>query len=152
MRYRSTFAMLTVLLLLTISCVASACETTCAANALGGQCHHAISPAAKSEMKSNPSMSGMSDCDATSKDIASKTSSKLLLTNPVCSHQVCEQSPTIVPNEIGLSAKRITANQTVFLAYFLFRSEPERIANFRTIETQPLRTSLLVFFQSTLRI
>ena len=152
MRLRSTLATLTALLMLTISCVASSCEATCAARTLGGGCHHAASSASKSETQASQSMPGMSDCGMTAKDATLKGSPELLLSNSACSHQVCEQPPTIVLNENRLSAQRIATHHAVILAYAFFASEPETVTDLRTPETPPLRTTLLVSLQSTLRV
>jgi hypothetical protein len=149
MRLRSTFAMLTVFLLFTISCVASACDATCAAKALGGGCHHAISSAPSRGKQIKQSMSGMSGCGMAAKD-ASKVLDELVLSDGACSHQVCEQAPTIIPSENGLSARQIATRQVVILANVFFG--PETVTTFRTSETPPLRAPLLVSLQSILRV
>lgn len=153
MRLRSTFAMLTALLLLTISYVASACEATCDVKALGGGCHHSGSSAPTEEKQANHATSGMPSCDmATVEDGASKAPPEVVLSTGACCHQVCEQAPTVVPNETGISAQLIAAHQTAILAYVFFVSKPEILTDFRTPETPPLRTALLASLQSTLRV
>ena len=150
MRLRSTLATLTALLLLTISCVASACETTCAVKALGGGCHHSRAFDSKNSRQSESSMAGMPNCDMAARDAASKVSPAVVLANGACSHQVCEQPPTALSNEDGVAAQLAAMQHIVILAQILF--VPDTVSVFRTLEAPPLRVPMLVSLQSILRV
>lgn len=150
MRLRSILATLTALLLLTISCVASACETTCAVQALGGGCHHAMAFASKNSRHPESSMAGMSNCGMIAKDGTARVAPGVLLANGACNQQVCEQPPTILPNKDGVTAQLITIQHVVILAHILF--VPETVSVFRTPEAPPLRAPLLISLQSILRV
>ena len=149
MRLKSTLATLTALLLLAISCVASACEATCDLQAVGRGCHHA-SPSASSETKPNQQMAGISHCGMAVDNAASKVASGILQANTSCSHQVCAQSPTIMTHEDELAAQLVQSQSVIIPARTL--PAPLITSIFRTAETPPLRAPLLISLQTIIRV
>ncbi len=140
MRLRAILASLVAVLLLSISCVASSCETSCDLKALGYGCHNA-SPASAASPMAGMHDSGM-DNDYHSAQVQA---------NHQCKHAVCVQQPQTVASDLTVLHAKSLATLRALVAVLVFplstldvRIEPANSA--------PPRVPLLVAFQTTLRV
>lgn len=150
MRLRAALATLTAVLLLTISCAASACSASCAAMALGSGCSHGShSQTAARSKHTGHSMAGMSHGDmAGSYNMAELP--MVMLPNAGCIQHVCELAPTLLRSDYG-GVQLLVAIQPMSLstqAIFTPETEPQ----IEAVGTPPLRSRLVVALQTTLRI
>jgi hypothetical protein len=140
MRSKPILASFIPILLLLISCVANACETSCDLMALESGCHHASSAAVAI------SMAGMHSCGIN----LSKRSAQIH-TNDQCEHAVCEQQPQIVTGDQRvLHSRLLSAHQALTTVLLL----PVNTLNARIepANTAPPRPPLLMALQTTLRV
>ncbi len=97
MRFRSILASFIAVLLLSIACVANACETSCDLKALGSGCHHASGVSAAS------SMAGMHNSGMDKGHHSAQIQAK-----DECKHAVCEQQPqTVASNKTVLHVRSV---------------------------------------------
>ncbi len=150
MRLRAALATLTAVLLLTISCAASACSASCAAMALGSGCSHgSASHESASSEHSGHQMSGMSHREMTGpNDMA--VLPMVTLSSSSCIQHVCELAPTLLRSDYG-GAQLLAATQPMFLSTQAFFT-PEMEPQIEAVGTPPLRSRLVVALQTTLRI
>ena len=147
MRLRAALATLTAVLLLTISCAASACSASCDAMAVGGGCSHSQS-AASGERAGHP-MSGMSHREMTGPDDMADLA-MVMLSSSSCTHHVCELAPTLLRSDDG-DAQLLVAIQPASLSTQSI-SVPEMESQIEAVGTPPLRSRLVAALQTTLRI
>lgn len=151
MRLRATLATLTAVLLLSISCVASVCETSCVLKVLETDCHYAATTTVSTSLqKGTPQMTGMDDCGMASADHSVKPPSATVQSNGTCSHMVCAQPPVLANNEYSTSAQLISTQYAAIPTLTLPVSELFSI--FENTEAPPHRAPSLVSLQTTLRI
>jgi hypothetical protein len=137
MQWRATLAIWIAVLLLSVSCSASACELSCDLMARGSGCHHAA---------------GATEVAATHCGELAKPGSDSITTLHRCKHVVCKTlPPAIAGDRIEGAPERIDAQQAVTAALVvvvpLHVSSAEHFA-----EAPPLRAPLLVCLQTTLRV
>lgn len=149
MRLSATLATLTAVLLLSISCVASVCQTSCVLKTLETACDYTATTASSPHQKTTSHMPGMDDCGMASTDHAVKVPSVIVQSNTACNHMVCEQ-PVLANNEYGISAQLILPQYAAIPTLTLPMSELFSIV--KNTETPPHRAPLLVSLQTTLRI
>lgn len=149
MRLRAALATLTAVLLLTISCAASACAASCAAMALGSGCSGSASHTNASVELSGHQMYGMSHRVMTGpKGIANLA--MVMPSSSSCIQHVCELTPTLLRSDYG-GVQLLVAIQPMSLstqAIFTPETEPQ----IEAVGTPPLRSRLVVALQTTLRI
>ena len=150
MRLRAALATLTAVLLLTISCAASACSASCAAMALGSGCPHgSASHASVSGGHSGHQMSDMSHREMTGpNDMADLAI--VMLSSSLCTQHVCELAPTLLRSDYG-GAQLLEAIQPMFPSSHAFFA-PEMEPQIEAVGHPPLRSRLVVALQTTLRI
>lgn len=140
MRFRSILAGLVLVLLLSISCVASACEISCDSKALGSGCHHVSSASAA------PAVAGMTDCGMGKSHHFAQVHA-----NDQCKHAVCEQQPqTVESDQTVLHTRSITTLQA--LVTIFVSSVSTLHVWIEPANTASSRVPLLVALQMTLRV
>jgi hypothetical protein len=141
MRMRGVVATLMAFVLLSVTCVASACEMSCNLKMAGSGCEHTASRhSLSSQSVHNMSPDNMA---ATPKADSVQSTS--------CDRAVCEHHPQALANEKNSSATQVLSLQQIFLLA-TFASPPLEQSVSRVSETPPLRSDLLVFLQTTLRV
>jgi hypothetical protein len=148
MRLRATLATLTAVLLLSIPCVASVCETSCVLKVLEADCHYPATAA--SHKKATPQKTGMDDCGMASTDHTVKAPSASVRSNSACNHMVCPQPSVLANNEYSTSVQLISAQYATIPNLTLPVSDWGSI--FENTEAPPHRAPSLVSLQTTLRI
>jgi len=132
MRFRSMVAGLVAVLLLSISCVASACEASCYQEAADTGCH------GQSPAVSAPAMTGMHD-------------GGMNLRSETCAHRVCEQQPQVVESEQAATNFGSLATLHAFIAVLVSAESLESI-RIAPSDTSPPRVPFLIALQTTLRV
>lgn len=149
MRLRAALATVTAVLLLTISCAASACSASCAAMALGSGCSGSASHASASGERSGHQMSGMSHRGMPGpNDMADLP--MVTLSSSSCIQHVCELAPTLLRSDYG-GVQLLVATQPMSLSTQAMLT-PEIESQIEAVGTPPLRSRLVVALQTTLRI
>ncbi len=140
MRFRSILASLVAVLLLSISCVANACETSCDLKALGSGCHHVSSASAA------PAMAGMHDCGMDKSHHSAQVQA-----NGQCKHSVCEQQPQTVASDRTMHNVRSLATLQALVTVLVFPVSTLNVG-IEPANTAPPRAPLLIALQTTLRV
>lgn len=148
MRLRTILASLMAVVLLSLSCAASACAVNCDAMGISHTCSHTPRANAQAD-SSHSSMSGMQHCSMKMQRDSQETV-HLKLQTAACSHHVCAEQPVILTDETGAAAHPIQLNQTATPLSSVITAD--LIETSRISETPPLRSPSLIALQSTLRI
>ena len=139
MRLRGILATLLAVLLLSVTAGASACEMSCGLKMAMSGCGHTAS----GYSLSSHSMQNMSRGNEAAAAKAHSTTS--------CAHIVCEHPPQALVNEQRSGAvQMLSLLQVVVLATLALPAHAHAFVH--ASETPPLRSSLLVFLQNTLRV
>jgi hypothetical protein len=135
MRSRSILASLVAVLLLSISCVANACETSCDLKAVGSGCHHASGTKAK-----------MPGCG-----MNMSPNSAQIHANHQCRQSVCEQQPQkVVTDQTVLHAQAlVTLHAFITILFFPGSMLDVRI---EPANASMSRVAFLIALQTTLRV
>lgn len=141
MRPKAIVATVIAVLMLSLSCAASACEMSCDLKVLGPACHHGgLSVAAAAPH------SGMRGCGMNS---AAMTHIFGVAQKSRCTHSVCEQ-----PQAASMEADVMplaSVQQMVILSVLAFPA-PVHSFGVESAETPPLRAPLLVCLQTIIRV
>ncbi len=140
MRLRSVLAGLVAVLLLSISCVANACETSCDLKALGSGCHHV------SKASATPAMAGMPDCGMDKSHHSAQVQA-----NDQCKHSVCEQQPQTGTRDLTVLHARSLTTLQVLVTVLVFPVNTLKV-RIEPANTASSRVPLLVALQTTLRV
>lgn len=147
MRFRAIVGMSVAVLLLSVSCVASACETSCALKALAPGCHDAGGGAVTAAHPGPDLMPGMGHCG-----MAKGIQAPVLQADAVCNHSsVCEQpAQTIGDSEAGRPAQLISTAHAGVTAFAL--PVEQRRSRSEPADRSTSRAPLLVALQTNLRV
>jgi hypothetical protein len=141
MRPKSIVATLIAVLMLSLSCAASACEMSCDLKVIGLGCHHAGLRVPAAQPHSEMRGCGMNSTVVT--HIFGVTQ------NSLCTHAVCEQ-PQAASNEADVM-HLVSVQQMVILSVLAFPTPLHSLA-LQPAETPPLRPPLLVSLQTIIRV
>ena len=147
MQVRATFAGLLMVLMLSVSFFASACEVRCDLMSAGPSCHSTAQQSASQQAKSMATMPGMSESDAA----ATSGDQNSARVSEVCHHAVCVQQPVVITEKnVPLKHARLHV-ELLTLNIFKMLSSPQQ--NFIRVESSPpARSSTPVALSTTLRV
>jgi len=138
MQWRATLATLIAVLLLSVSCSASACEISCDLMARGSGCHHAAGAT---------TVAAMHHCD----EMTKQGSGSIAPVQP-CMHAVCKTLPPAVASDrVGIAPERLAAPLAILVS-MLAVAPPHGSLAAPMAGAPPLRAPLLVSLQTTLRV
>ena len=149
MRFKATLASLLAVLLVSVSCVASACEVSCDLKTRVACCHSG-SAAQTHSGRSDAQMATMKHCAMTASDRSTQPpNSATVEAFQSCQHCVCSQQPAL-PNEVVAAAHPIVS-QNAATSMLPFVS-PAGSSQVLTSAAPPRRTSSLVSLYTILRV
>lgn len=140
MRFRAILAGLVAVLLLSISCVANACEISCNVKAFGPGCH------TSSNATTSPAMAGMPD-----RGMDVSVHSARVQANDLCKHSVCEQQAQAVASDKTVLHARSLAKLQALISVLVFPVSGLHV-RIESANTAPQRAPLLVALQTALRV
>jgi hypothetical protein len=155
MMLRGPLATLMAFLLLTFSCVASACETSCDLKVLGSACHHAGAIASGSNHRlkhSGAGMSGMHDCGMSIADSSAKSPACVMVGESRCGHSVCEEPVQALASDKEASATMMATVQQAAIFTVLPCRIPEQVSRWQPSKPPLFRAPLLVSLQTLIRV
>ena len=133
-------ATLMAFLMLSISCVASACEVSCDLRILGPGCHSSARGGAES------AIDGMHECNMAKNDGSTHAQAP-----DVCSHAICDQQPQVAGSDpAGLPAPPSAMEHRAIAEH-----SPRTLninARIAVVDTSPSRALFLVALQTTFRV
>jgi hypothetical protein len=151
MRFRATLASLLAVLLVSVSCVASACEVSCDLKTRVACCHSG-SAAQTHSGRSDTQMATMKHCAMTASDRSTQPpNSATVEAFQSCQHHVCmcSRQPAL-PNEVVAAAHPIVSqNAATSMLPFVSSAGSSQIL---TSAAPPRRTSSLVSLFTILRV
>ena len=149
MRMQKQLAMILTVLLLSISCLSSACQMSCDLHSRMAICHReSVSLSKATQTSSEDEMVGMKDCGMRK---ASTGSSDVLSSGASdCAHQVCAESPAIPEPAASFSAHLAPIH--VIVVALLFGVAPAMEPSFSRPETPPFIPLSPVALHTTLRV
>lgn len=149
MQVKATFAGLLAVFLLSISCVASACEVSCDLESFGltRQASHRIEP--HSDVVHSP-MAGMRHCAMGKSHLPTKADSASIGALDYCHSHGCEDQLVALSDESTASTHLASSEYTAFLIISVL--QPALGSQFHISETPPLRTPSCLSVYTILRV
>ncbi len=147
MRLRATCALLLAAILLSVTCVSSACETSCGLEKAGAGCRNAGQSPTKHEHSARQ-MTGMRDC-AMAKPDRLQNAEVAQITSP-CDYSPCSSQAQVTVSEEGASAMELAPAYPTLIPATLIRPMSESYS--KHIQSPPLRSPLLVSLQIAIRV
>ncbi len=124
MGFRATLATMIAVLLLSVSCFASACEASCELKVFGPGCHQAGATASGGNhllKHAQAGMSGMHDCGMNVADSSAKSPACSMVGASPCKHAICEQPVQALASDKEASATMMArVQQAAILAVLAF--------------------------------
>jgi hypothetical protein len=154
MRSKAALAILVAVVLLSISCVASACEISCGLRMCDPGCCDAAGSTYQSSHRyvAHP-RAEMQDCGMKSAGASAARSLAVAGVHATpCAHATCGQEPAAMARNAGEVASRFPALQRAMLLTVLKFTEPDRSSRRQVYETPPTRALFLISLQSTIRV
>ncbi len=155
MRFRATLAILIAVLLLSFSCVASACEASCDLKVLGSGCHHAGASVSGNNhllKHAGAGMSGMHDCGMNIADSSAKSDVFAMVDASSCAHSICEQQLQAFASDKEANTSGMATTQQAAIIAVLAFPMPEQVSRWQPSKPPLLRAPLLVSLQTLIRV
>ncbi len=153
MGFRATLA--TLILLLSVSCVASACEASCDLKVLGAGCHHAGATASGGNHLLEHAQAGMSrmhDCGMNVAESPAKSPACSMVDASPCEHSVCEQQPQALARDKKAGETGQSTIQLAAIIVALAFPMPEQVSRRQASKPPLFRAPLLISLQTLIRV